>query len=92
MFVTDGNGYFEPRQIRTGQRVDGQVRVLEGLRTGEHVAASATFFVDSESQMRAALEGYKAQPAGAAPVQAGAAAGAVDVALTSVPESAACRA
>ena len=67
VFVTDGNGYFEPRPIKTGHRVDGQVRVLEGLRTGEHVAASATFFVDSESQLRAALEGYKAHPPGAAP-------------------------
>ena len=86
VFVTDGNGYFEPRPIKTGHRVDGQVRVLEGLRTGEHVAASATFFVDSESQLRAALEGYKAHPPGAAPVQASASAGAVDVALTSVPD------
>ena len=85
VFVTDGNGYFEPRQIRTGQRVDGQVRVLEGLRIGEQVASSATFFVDSESQMRAALEGYKAQPAGAVAAQVAASSTALDVALTSDP-------
>jgi Cu(I)/Ag(I) efflux system membrane fusion protein len=86
VFVTDGNGYFEPRRIRTGARVDGQVQVLDGLRAGEQVASSATFFVDSESQLRAALEGYKAQPGGAAPVQGGAASAALGVALTTVPD------
>jgi hypothetical protein len=85
VFVTDGHGYFEPRQITTGTRVNGQVRVLDGLRIGEQVASSATFFVDSESQLRAALEGYKAQPAGTVLAQAGASS-ALRVALSSVPD------
>jgi hypothetical protein len=84
VFVTDGAGYFEPRRVRTGQRVGGQVQVLDGVKAGEQVASSATFFLDSESQLRAALEGYKAQPAGAA--QAAVPSQAVAITLTSVPD------
>jgi Cu(I)/Ag(I) efflux system membrane fusion protein len=84
VFVTDGDGYFEPRRIRTGHRIDGQVQVIDGLKPGEQVASSATFFIDSESQLRAALEGYKAPPAGTAQATAGP--GAIDIALASVPD------
>jgi multidrug efflux pump subunit AcrA (membrane-fusion protein) len=86
VFVTDGDGHFEPRRIRTGHRVDGQVQVLEGVASGELVAASATFFIDSESQLRAALEGYKGTPTQAAPSGAGTTEPAIQVALTSVPD------
>jgi hypothetical protein len=84
VFVTDGEGYFEPRRVKTGHRLNGQVQVLEGLRAGEQVAASATFFIDSESQLRAALEGYKAPPGHAA--RPSAPLRAVDIDLTSVPD------
>ena len=84
VFVTDGAGYFEPRRIRTGHRIDGQVQVLEGLKAGDQVASSATFFIDSESQLRAALEGYTAPPAGAS--QSTASSAAVSIALTTVPD------
>lgn len=61
VFVTDGAGFFEPRAVRAGQRINGRVQV-EGVKAGEQVAASATFFIDSESQLRAALEGYQPTP------------------------------
>ena len=85
VFVTDGAGYFEPRAIKTGHRIEGLVQVLDGVKPGEQVASSATFFVDSESQLRAALEGYKPQPAEAR--QPAAAARTVAIALTSDAES-----
>jgi membrane fusion protein, copper/silver efflux system len=84
VFVTDGEGYFEPRRIRTGHRLEGRVQVLEGVKAGEQVASSATFFIDSESQLRAALEGYTAPPAGAA--RSGAPSAAVTIALTTEPD------
>ena len=34
--------------------------VLAGLKDGDEVAASATFFLDSESQLRGALQNYEA--------------------------------
>ena len=84
VFVSEGDGYFEPRRVRIGRQVNGRGQVLEGLEAGEHVAASATFFIDSESQLRAALEGYKATPAPAP--AAGGRRAALDIALRSTPD------
>ncbi len=54
-FVAAGDGYFEPRAVRLGQRADGYVAVLDGLKDGEQVVVAANFMVDSESQLKAAL-------------------------------------
>ena len=52
VYVDLGNGFFEPREIRTGLRADGAVEVLRGLKTGEKVASSANFLIDSEAQLK----------------------------------------
>jgi len=57
VFVQKGPGLLEPRTVKTGVHVDGNEEVLEGLKAGEVVASSATFLIDSESQLRAALAG-----------------------------------
>ena len=62
-FVALRDGYFDPRAIRTGQAFDGEVEVVEGLAEDEVVASGATFFIDSESQLRAAMQGFEAAPA-----------------------------
>ncbi len=62
VFVSEGDGYFEPRTVVIGQRLGDVVQVLSGLDAGEVVATSATFFIDSESQLRAALEGFEPVP------------------------------
>jgi RND family efflux transporter MFP subunit len=59
VFVAEGNGLFTPRRVKTGSRQGDVVEVLEGLKQGEQVAASATFFLDSESQLRAGLQNYE---------------------------------
>jgi RND family efflux transporter MFP subunit len=66
VFVSQGDGYFEPRQVKVGQRLGETVQILEGLKEGEQVAMGATFFIDSESQLRASLQGFEAPPAQAA--------------------------
>jgi RND family efflux transporter MFP subunit len=71
VFVALGEGYFEPRRVRTARRVGDMVEVTEGLKEGEEVAIGATFFLDSESQLRAAVRGFEAPPVGAAPQAAG---------------------
>ena len=69
VFVAQGGGYFVPRRVTVGRRLDDRVEVLDGLMEGERVATSATFFLDSESQLRAGLQNYEAAPvASAAPV------------------------
>ena len=62
VFVAQGEGHFEPRDVTIGSRADGQAMILAGLREDEEVATRATFFLDSESQMRAALQDYQGQP------------------------------
>jgi len=61
VFVAQGQGHFEPRDVTVGPRAGGQAIILAGLHEGEEVAARGTFFLDSESQMRAALEDYQTQ-------------------------------
>ena len=63
VFVAEGDGYFEPRRVTIGRRLGDTVEILKGLNEGEEVATGATFFLDSESQLRAALQGFEAAPA-----------------------------
>jgi hypothetical protein len=72
VFVAEEKGRFMPREVRVGRRSPGQVELLSGVTEGEEVAASATFFLDSESQLRAALQNYEPSQAGqgAGPVAA----------------------
>ena len=62
VFVSQGDGHFEPRQIETGARLEGKVQVVSGLEEGQQVAGGATFFIDSESQLAAAMQGYVEPP------------------------------
>src|SRR5207253_1276267 len=68
VFVAQGDGVFEPRNVKIGRRVGDSVEILEGLKEGDRVATGAAFFLDSESQLRASLQGYEAAatPTGAA--------------------------
>jgi Cu(I)/Ag(I) efflux system membrane fusion protein len=54
VFVSKGEGMFEPRAVKLGQRADGWVEVMEGLSEGDRVATSANFLIDSESRLQAA--------------------------------------
>jgi len=53
VFVDCGNGHFEPRLVETGWRIGDDVEVTKGLEPGESIVVSGTFFVDSESRMKA---------------------------------------
>ena len=53
VFVECGNGHFEPRLVETGARIGDDVEVTKGLTAGERIVISGTFFVDSESRMKA---------------------------------------
>ena len=67
VFVSQGDGYFEPRQIEIGARAEGRIEVTRGLAIGDRVAGAAAFFLDSESQLRAAMLGYTSNTEGASP-------------------------
>jgi RND family efflux transporter MFP subunit len=83
VFIALGDGYFEPRAVKVGTRLGERVEILEGLKEGEQVATGATFFLDSESQLRAALRSYEGAPA---PTGSGSPAGRLDVTFRSTPD------
>jgi Cu(I)/Ag(I) efflux system membrane fusion protein len=60
VLVERGEGRYEPRPVKLGARVSGYVQVLEGLKPGEKVVTSATFLIDAESNLRAALSAFSA--------------------------------
>jgi Cu(I)/Ag(I) efflux system membrane fusion protein len=58
ILVAKGEGRFEPRPVKLGVRGDGYVEVLEGVSKGEEVVTAATFLIDAESNLRAALQAF----------------------------------
>ncbi|MBI5203299.1 MAG: efflux RND transporter periplasmic adaptor subunit [Nitrospirae bacterium] len=52
VYVDKGEGYFEPREVMLGLRAEGFSEVTMGLEAGEKVVSSATFLIDSESQLK----------------------------------------
>jgi Cu(I)/Ag(I) efflux system membrane fusion protein len=52
-----GEGRFEPREVKLGQRSENVVEVLEGVRDGEPVVVAANFLIDAESNLKAAVGG-----------------------------------
>ena len=65
VFVARGEGLFTPRPVVVGRRFGSRVEILEGLKEGEQVASGATFFLDSESQLRAGVQSYEPPPGAA---------------------------
>src|SRR5262249_9348543 len=57
VFVALEGGKFEPRTVSLGPRAqDNMYQVLSGLKEGERVVTSGQFMLDSESQLREAIQ------------------------------------
>ncbi len=56
VYVDKGNGFFEPREVTLGVRAQGMVEVLKGLASGEKVASSANFLIDSEAKLKGVVQ------------------------------------
>jgi hypothetical protein len=57
VFVALDGGYFEAREVKLGVRSEGNnYQVLSGLKAGERVVTSGQFMLDSESQLREAIQ------------------------------------
>jgi len=61
VFVNRGDGRFVPREVRVGARGDSLVEIVLGLKPGDEVVASATYLLDSESNLAAAIQGLMLQ-------------------------------
>ncbi len=61
VFVNRGDGQFVPREVQVGARGDSLVEIVEGLRPGDEVVASATYLLDSETNLASAMQGLMLQ-------------------------------
>ncbi len=61
VFVNRGDGQFAPRPVQVGLRGDSLVEIVQGLKPGDEVIASATYLLDSESNLGAAMQGLMLQ-------------------------------
>jgi Cu(I)/Ag(I) efflux system membrane fusion protein len=61
VFVNRGDGQFVPREVETGTRSDSLVEIVSGLKPGDEIVASATYLLDSESNLAAAMQGLMLQ-------------------------------
>ncbi len=61
MLVAKGEGKFEPRKVKLGRTGGGYVEILDGVKEGDEVVTSATFLIDSESNLKAALKDLEGQ-------------------------------
>ena len=57
VFVDKGQGLFEPRDVTVGVKADGYDELKRGVAEGEAVVTSGNFLIDSESRLKAALQG-----------------------------------
>ena len=60
VFVALPGGRFEPRRVTVGVRTGQRVQILSGVSAGEKVVTTANFLIDSESRLRAAIQGFGA--------------------------------
>lgn len=59
VFIDLGNGQLEWRNVKLGVRTAHWIEIIEGVKEGEKVVASANFLIDSESQLKSAIGGMK---------------------------------
>ena len=62
VLVAKGDGRFEPRAVKLGRRGEGYTEIKSGLEVSEEVVTSATFLIDAESNLKAALQSFSQEP------------------------------
>lgn len=63
VIVALGEGRFAPREVTLGVSGEGYVQVLEGLSGDETIVISSQFLIDSESNLKAAIQRMVAEKA-----------------------------
>lgn len=62
VLVDDGKGNFNLREITTGGQLGDSYIVQSGIGSGDRVARNIQFLIDSETQLRQAIEGQSGTP------------------------------
>lgn len=56
VILDKGEGRFQPREVKIGQRGEGFAEITGGIAEGDRVVTAANFLIDAESNLRAALQ------------------------------------
>ncbi len=72
VIIARGGGYFEPREVTTGQTAEGNTEVLNGVQEGEEIVVTSQFLIDSESNLNAAVRQLTARQDSTAAMPGGA--------------------
>jgi membrane fusion protein, copper/silver efflux system len=62
VFVEQGPGVYETRQVCVGAQAGGSMQILSGLLAGERVVARANFILDAESRLMETMTGMPDMP------------------------------
>jgi len=54
--VSLGEGRFAPREVKLGMTGEGWYQILSGLEAGDEIVTSSQFLIDSESNLREAIQ------------------------------------
>ncbi len=65
VFLDQGNGNLEPKEVVLGPQSGDDFVVLKGLKAHQQIVTSANFLIDSESQLQAAAGSFLPPPPGA---------------------------
>jgi Cu(I)/Ag(I) efflux system membrane fusion protein len=57
LFIAKEGGHFEPRLVKVGTRLGERLEILSGVAEGDTIVTTGNFLIDSESRLRAAIEG-----------------------------------
>ena len=71
VLIQQGEGRFEPRDVKLGARSEDRIEVLDGVKEGEMVVVAANFLIDAESNLKAAIGGLGHEGHGTRLVQEG---------------------
>jgi Cu(I)/Ag(I) efflux system membrane fusion protein len=58
-----GDGRFRPEPVKVGRRGGGMTEIVNGVKAGDRVVSAATFLIDAESNLNAALAALAAPEA-----------------------------
>ena len=60
VFVDQGDGRYEPRDVKLGRKGDGFTEILSGIVEGDKVVVNGNFLIDAESNLQSALKTFAA--------------------------------
>ena len=63
VIIAQGQGHFAPVDVDTGIEGNGQTEIRKGVRDGDRVVVSGQFLIDSEANLKAAIERMSQMPA-----------------------------